>query len=129
MKPFVIARNEKEMTYIETAINSIRISIKTKKASPTEILLTHLIERFISLRAERFKIIRKKTAIEGYDVSFLITDKHLEDLKKEEVINFILEFILGIEKEVNDLRMMINTKSRAAAAFFTQGISGLVDPK
>ena len=82
MKPFVIARNEKEMTYIETSINSIRISIKTKKSSGTEVLLSHLIEKFISLRAERFMIIRKKAAHEGYDVSFLITDKHLEDLKK-----------------------------------------------
>ena len=123
MKPFVIARNEKDMCYIETAVNSIRISLKVKKASGTEELLVHLFERFISLRADKFGIIRKKPALEGYDFSFLITDEHLEKYKKEEMINFILEFILGIEKEVNDMRMMINTKLRIAAGFYVKSIS------
>ena len=123
LKPFVIARNDKDMWYIETAVNSIRISIKVKKASGTEELLVHLFERFISLRADKFGIIRKKPAIEGYDFSFLVTDEHLEKYKKEEIINFIMEFILGIEKEVNDMRMMINTKLRTAAAFYIKTVS------
>ena len=118
MKPFVIARNEKDMCYIETSVNSIRISFKVKKASGIEDLLVHLFERFIALRADKFGIIRKKPAIEGYDFSFLITDEHLEKYKKEEIINFILEFILGIEKEVNDMRMMVNTKMKIAARFY-----------
>ena len=65
------------MCYIETAVNSIRISIKVRKSSDTEELLVHLFERFISLRADKFGIIRKKPAIEGYDFSFLVTEEHL----------------------------------------------------
>ncbi|CAI2381991.1 unnamed protein product [Moneuplotes crassus] len=123
MKPFVIARSEKDMCYIETSVNSIRISLKVKKSSDTEELLVHLFERFIALRADRFGIIRKKPAIEGYDFSFLITDEHLEKYKKEEIINFILEFILGIEKEISDMRMMIHTRLRVASGFFVKSVS------
>ena len=123
LKPFVIARNEKDMCYIETSVNSIRISIKVKKSSNTEELLVHLFERFVSLRADKFGIIRKKPAIDGYDFSFLITDEHLEKYKKEEIINFILQFILGIEKEINDMKMLINTKLRTAANFYIKTVS------
>ena len=118
MKPFVIARNEREMTYIETSVNSIRISIKVNKMPGIEVVLTHLFERFLSLRADSFDILRKKPAIEGYDFSFLVTERHLETMKKEELINFILEFILSLEKEIKATRMMINTKARNACVFF-----------
>lgn len=52
-----------------------------------------MLERFLSLRADKFSIMRKKPAYENYDFSFLITDEHLSKFKKEELINFILEFI------------------------------------
>jgi ARP2/3 complex 20 kDa subunit (ARPC4) len=52
-----------------------------------------MLERFLALRADKFGIMRKKPAHEGYDYSFLITDEHLMKYKKEELINFILEFI------------------------------------
>ena len=35
-----------------------------------------MLDRFLSLRADKFQILRKKP-IEGYDYSFLITDEHL----------------------------------------------------
>ena len=66
-----------------------------------------MLERFLALRADKFSIMRKKPAVEGYDFSFLITDDHLVKYKKEELINFILEFIQGIEKEINDMKLAI----------------------
>ena len=51
-----------------------------------------MLERFLSLRADKFQILRKKP-IDKYDFSFLITEDHLAKFKKEEIINFILEFI------------------------------------
>ena len=93
MRPLLIAKSETEKCLIEASINSVRISITIKKAQEIEILLTHMLERFLSLRADKFQIMRKKPAHEGYDFSFLITDEHLMKFKKEEIINFILEFI------------------------------------
>ena len=42
-----------------------------------------------------------------YDFSFLITDDHLQKYKKEEIINFILEFIQGIDKEITEMKLAI----------------------
>ncbi len=61
---------------VEASVNSVRISFSIKKNQEIEILLTHMLERFLSLRADKFQILRKKP-IEGYDFSFLITDEHL----------------------------------------------------
>ena len=88
-----------------------------------EVLLSHLLERFLSMRADKFQILRKKPAIEDYDYSFLITDEHLEKFKKEQLINFIMEFILCIDKDINEMKMMINTQSKIAAGYFMNAIA------
>lgn len=92
---------------LEASINSVRVSISIKKNQEIEFLLTHMLERFLATRADKFGIMRKKPAHDNYDFSFLITDEHLEKYKKEEVINFILEFIQGIDKETNDMKLAI----------------------
>ena len=107
MKPLLISKSEQEKCLIEASINSVRVSIAIKKNQEIEVLLTHMLERFLSLRADKFQIMRKKPAFEEYDFSFLITDEHLVKFKKEEVINFILEFIQGIDKEINDMKLAI----------------------
>ena len=91
---------------IESSVNSVRISIKIKKGLEIEHLLTRMLERFMSLRADRFEIFRKKPAHEGYDFSFLISASHLLTYRKEELINFVLEFIAGIDKEINELKLV-----------------------
>ena len=123
MKPLLISKSEQEKCLVEASINSVRVSIAIKKNQEIEILLTHMLERFLSLRADKFQIMRKKPAFEEYDFSFLITDEHLVKYKKEEMINFILEFIQGIDKEINDMKLAIINQTRIAAAFFTNAIS------
>ena len=93
VNPVNICKNEYEMCLIESSINSVRISFSVKK-NEIENLLTHMLQRFLALRADRFKIMRRVPADpEKYDFSFLITEDHLAKYKKEELINFILEFI------------------------------------
>ena len=123
MKPLLISKSEQEKCLVEASINSVRVSIAIKKNQEIEVLLTHMLERFLSLRADKFQIMRKKPAFEEYDFSFLITDEHLVKFKKEEIINFILEFIQGIDKEINDMKLAIINQTRIAAAFFTNAIS------
>ena len=123
MKPLTICRSDQEKVLIESSINSVRISVCIKKNQEIEILLTHMLDRFLSLRADKFQIMRKKPAHEGYDFSFLVTDYHLQKYKKCELINFILEFIGGIDKEINDMKLTIINQSRIAAAFFTNAIA------
>ena len=94
MNSLIIAKNEQEACLIEGSVNSCRISFSIKKNEMVEVLLSHMLQRFFALRADRFKIFRKKCAYpDKYDFSFLITEDHLQKYKKEELINFILEFI------------------------------------
>ena len=62
---------------VEGAINSVRISFSIKK-NDMEVLLTHMVQRFLALRADRFKIMRRVPVNpEKFDFSFLITEDHL----------------------------------------------------
>ena len=88
MNPLIISKSEQERCLIEASVNSVRVSISIKKNQEIEILLTHMLERFLSLRADKFQILRKKP-VDGYDYSFLVTDEHLQKYKKEELVNFI----------------------------------------
>ena len=64
-------------------------------------------------RANQLRILRK-VAKPGYDISFLISNFTLENYKKEDIIDFIIEFIQDFVKEVTDMKMTINSQSRYA---------------
>ena len=64
-------------------------------------------------RANRLNILRK-VAKPGYDISFLITNFTLENYKKEDIIDFIIEFVQDFVKEVTDMKMTVNSQSRYA---------------
>ncbi|MDR3548262.1 MAG: actin-related protein 2/3 complex subunit 4 family protein [Candidatus Pacebacteria bacterium] len=122
LNSIVIARTDQEKCLIESSINSVRVSFTIKKPKEIEKLLTHLFERFISLRADKFSIIRRKP-VDGYDFSFLVTNRHMETMHREHVINFILTFILDIEKEITEMKIAINTQMRIAATYFIDAVS------
>ena len=123
MEPVLICKSDQEACLIESSINSVRISIKIKKGMEIEHLLTRMLERFMALRADKFEIFRKKVAHEGYDFSFLISANHLLIYRKEELINFVLEFVAGIDKEINELKLDVINSARFAANFFTNACS------
>ena len=102
----------------------MRISFAVKK-NEIEHLLTHMLQRFFALRADRFKIMRRVPADPAkFDFAFLITEDHLAKYKKEELINFILEFIQGIDKEIQEMKLLVISNCRTATGFYTQTLSG-----
>ena len=54
MAPLLISKSEQEKCLVEASINSVRISIAIKKNQEIEVLLTHMLDRFLSLRADKF---------------------------------------------------------------------------
>lgn len=66
---------------------------------------------------------RKKCAHPGYDFSFLITEEHLKDYRKEDLINFILEFVSGVDKEINEMKLAMISQARLAATFYCNAIA------
>ncbi|XP_024985722.1 actin-related protein 2/3 complex subunit 4-like isoform X1 [Cynara cardunculus var. scolymus] len=117
LKPVLICRNEAEKCLIEASINSVRMSIKLKQADELENILTKKFLRFLTMRAEAFQVLRRKP-VQGYDVSFLITSYHCEEMQKQKLIDFILQFMEDIDKEMTELKLTMNMRGRLVATEF-----------
>lgn len=119
LNPMTIARNENEKVLIEPSINSVRVSIKIKQADEIENILVHQFTRFLTGRAEAFYILRRK-AIEDYDISFLITNIHTEQMLKHKLVDFIIEFMEEVDKEISEMKLFLNARARfVAEAYLT----------
>ncbi|KAG6435404.1 hypothetical protein SASPL_100277 [Salvia splendens] len=131
----LICRNEAEKCLIETSINSLCISLKVKQSDELENILTKKFLRFLSMRAEAFQVLRRKPVqsfhtflmvvgystvyyTQGYDISFLITNYHCEDMQKQKLIEFIVQFMEDIDKEISELKLSVNTRGRLVATEF-----------
>jgi len=98
---------------IEPSINSVRVSIAIKQADEIEKILCHKFTRFMTGRAESFVILRRKPmpvssyfavdscegksrlpltfVVQGFDISFLITNFHAETMLKHKLVDFIIQ--------------------------------------
>jgi len=117
LTPVVIARNEKEKVLIESSINSIRVSIAVKQADEIEQILCQKFMRFMMMRAENFFILRRKPQ-PGYDISFLITNIHTEQMLKHKLVDFVIHFMEEIDKEISEMKLSVNARARICAEEF-----------
>ena len=122
LNPVVISRNEGERVKLEPSINSMRVSIKIKQADVLEEVLVAKFMRFLMQRAERFVVLRRKP-IEGYDISFLITNNHTETMFKHKVVDFVIQFMEDIDKEVSEMKLGVNSRGRVVASKFLEQFS------
>lgn len=84
-----------ECTLIEPSINSVRVSVRLKQVDELERLLTRKFAAFLQQRAEAFRVLRRVPVPGGYDLSFLITSRHLESLDKARLADFVVGFLEG----------------------------------
>merc|ERR1711907_182187 len=117
MKPVVIARNQQERVLVEASINSLRVSIAIKQADEMEEILCKKFVRFLEQRAENFFIMRR-TPVPGYDISFLVTNAHTEAFMKHKLVDFLIQFMQDIDKEVSELKLAVNARARIVAQSF-----------
>ncbi|KAH0793580.1 Actin-related protein 2/3 complex subunit 4 [Histomonas meleagridis] len=115
--PIMVARSEIECVYIETAINSVRISVKVQQLDEVDTLLAKMFMRFLCQRADQFRILRRKP-IKGYDISFLITNIHVEQMILLKLIDFIMIFLQDVDKEISDMKVTLNKRARKCAEEF-----------
>ncbi|KAJ1721762.1 Arp complex subunit [Coemansia erecta] len=114
LNPLVVSRNENERVLIESSINSVRVSIRIKQADDIERILAHKFTRFLMMRAENFVILRR-VPIKGYDISFLITNFHTEQMYKHKLVDFIIEFMEEVDKEISEMKLSLNARARIVA--------------
>lgn len=75
-------------------------------------------------RAEEFGIMRRK-ALKGYDISFLITNTHMEDMWRHKVVDFLISFMEEVDAELRYLKISVNARSRMIAEeFMKEYVSG-----
>ncbi|OAF67861.1 hypothetical protein A3Q56_04334 [Intoshia linei] len=111
---FVISRNEKEKILIESSVNSVRISILIKQSDDLEKVLAHKLTRYFMRRAEELKILRR-SPLPGYSISFLVTNRHIETMKSDEIITFFTTFMDQVDKTISDMKINVHSRGRAAA--------------
>jgi len=117
--PIIICKNEDERIEIESSINSVKINVVVKKHADLEDLLVDIYTNYLMNRADKLNILRKK-AKEGYDISFLITNYHLENYKKEEIIDYVVEFVQDLTKEITEMKLIVNSQSRLVSTYLME---------
>ncbi|KAG6813561.1 Actin- protein 2/3 complex subunit 4 [Tricholoma furcatifolium] len=123
LNKLTISRNENERVLIEPSVNSIRLSIKIKQADEIERILCHKFTRFMMQRAESFIVLRRKP-VPGYDISFLITNTHTETMLKHKIVDFIIQFMEDVDKEISDMKLNLNGRARTVAESYLSAFSG-----
>jgi actin related protein 2/3 complex, subunit 4 len=122
LNPLTVARNENEKVFIEPSVNSVRVSIRIKQADEIEHILVHKFTRFLTQRAESFFILRRKpvkvcladgrgglaNSKQGYDISFLITNTHTEEMLKHKLVDFIIQFMEEVDKEISEMKLFVS---------------------
>lgn len=44
---------------------------------------------------------------QGYDISFLITNFHTEDMLKHKLVDFIIQFMEEVDKEISEMKLFV----------------------
>lgn len=103
----------------------MRVSLRIKQADEIENILVHKFTRFLTQRAEAFFILRRKPVkvylptlqivsvehadiwSQGYDISFLITNTHTEEMLKHKLVDFIIQFMEEVDKEISEMKLFV----------------------
>lgn len=126
---------KKESCLIESTSNSVRVSFlfkaQAKLASTSTSTSTDPLEasilfqwmRFLQQQAEdHYQILRRKP-LEGYSVTFLVTNKHLAIHGRHEVEHTILDFCSRIDKECSDIKIQVNAQARYITTEFCKAFN------
>ncbi len=114
LNSITICRDDQERTFIESSVNSVRVSICFKKPDALSELIARKHVAFLAQRAEKFHILRRRP-IDGYDISFLITNDAMETMHKAKIIDFIIQFIADIDKDITAMKLNANSRARRSA--------------
>jgi len=52
---------------------------------------------------------------QGYDISFLITNFHIEQMYKHKLVDFIIQFMEDVDKEISEMKLSVNARARIVA--------------
>lgn len=62
---------------------------------------------------------------QGYDISFLITNFHTEQMYKHKLVDFVIHFMEEIDKEISEMKLSVNARARIVAEEFLKNVRNL----
>lgn len=62
-------------------------------------------------------------SLQGYDISFLITNFHTEQMYKHKLVDFVIHFMEEIDKEISEMKLSVNARARIVAEEFLKNVS------
>lgn len=63
---------------------------------------------------------------QGYDISFLITNFHTEQMYKHKLVDFVIHFMEEIDKEISEMKLSVNARARIVAEEFLKNVRSLL---
>lgn len=63
------------------------------------------------------------TNTQGYDISFLITNFHSESMLKHKLVDFIIQFMEDVDKEISEMKLSLNARTRIVAESYLATVS------
>lgn len=114
--PRVVAgRGKQECALIEQSINSTRVSFRLRTADATEDYLLRTFMRFIVHRADDLDIVRR-VPLPAYDLTLLVTWRHLERYRQDALVDFICKFVEDLSSELSAMKLALRSRCRAVVA-------------
>ena len=101
----------------------VRMSIQVKRKVNSLVFVLLLAVknrcvRFIALHDSRSGVV----FLQGYDISFLITNQHTEAMYKHKLVDFVITFMEEIDKEISEMKLAVNARARICAEEFLKRV-------
>ena len=60
---------------------------------------------------------REMLTEKGYDISFLITNFHTEEMLKHKLVDFIIQFMEEVDKEISEMKLFVRLSQLRADGY------------
>jgi hypothetical protein len=57
--------------------------------------------------------------MQGYDISFLITNFHTEEMLKHKLVDFIIQFMEEVDKEISEMKLFVSLEQLRRSKLLT----------
>lgn len=121
LEPVLVADGP-DACLVEASINSARVSFKFGRQLELDAVLAEMHARFMMQRAEALDVLRRRP-VPGYDISFLVTDRHVQAYGRAALVAFLVQFAQEAHRQAEQLKAEMNSRGRAVATDFMKALA------
>ena len=99
------------------------VILRRKKIEVSKSLYLFIMHVLFNDTSPQKGIIFSEFIFQGYDISFLITNFHTEEMYRHKLIDFVIHFMEEIDKEISEMKLCVNSRARICAEEFLKRVS------